>query len=365
MNARTKKIIKWVLIVTGAIIVLLAATVSIYFALLYNSIYEPIPYVSRDGSYIMPEFPESDIELIDDESDYYEDDSEDDISYDDTSEGSTVSKGGSGGSLRPPKETPIYIVEPIDENILNILLVGFDVYEPYYGRSDSMMLLSYNKKTGEITLTSFLRDILVPIEGHGWNRLNSACRFGSVGLTINTINEVFQLDIQHYVSVDFTGFPKLIDSMGGVTVSITKEEATYVNNNYSWGVSAGNVKLNGEKALKFARIRHLSGGDFNRTERQRRILTAVINEMFSRKNPSESVSLVNQGLKNVKTNLSAGTIVSLVYDFMSKDYTGIDAGSVPSDKSTYSLARYNGMSIIKLNFDKNVVILHERIYGKE
>ena len=370
MKDRTKKTIKWSLAVLGAIILLLAITVVVSLIYAYGSIYEPIPFIERESSYVMPEVPESDIIPISDESEYYDDESDYDYSYEESENNSSSAtsraSGGGGGSTKKPKETPIYIVEPIDKDILNILLVGRDVNETSgsHGRSDSMMLLSYNKKNGEVALTSFLRDTLVPIAGYGWNRLNAAHSFGGVGLSINTINEVFQLDIQHYVSIDFGGFIRSVDLIGGVMVRITKEEAAYLRDVFDLDIKAGDVKLNGDAALKFSRIRHLPGGDFSRTERQRRLLTAVIKQMFDLKNPVESVSMMNKCLKYVKTNLEAGTIASLINDFLSKDSADIETGAVPADK-TYYMARYNGMSILKVDYEKNRKILFERIYGKE
>ena len=372
MKERTKKTLKWVFIAAGSLIFLIISTIIIAFFLIHNSIYEPVSFVERESSYVMPDFPESDVIPIEDESFLPDDESEDEISFDesipDTSGSSDKSgtPGGSGGSggTYVPKETPIYIVEPIDENILNILLVGRDVFDSLGGRSDSMMLLSYNKKTGEIILTSFLRDSLVPIEGHGWNRLNTTYRFGNVGLTINTINEIFQLDIQHYVSVDYSGFIELINRIGGVSVYISQEEANYLNEKYNWDISKGEHHLNGSRALIFSRIRKLSGGDFNRTERQRRLLSAVIKKITETYSAGETVPILYDALKQVKTNLPRSSIISLIYGFMAKDTLSIGTGAVPAS-GTYSLVRYNGMSVIRLDFQKNIDIIHERIYGKE
>ncbi|HAN21901.1 MAG: hypothetical protein A2Y15_06155 [Clostridiales bacterium GWF2_36_10] len=346
MKDRTKKTLKWTLISICSLLILIVLTILILLVLAYNKIYEQIPYVERESSYVMESKPEG-IEYVSDES----------YTEDETSINETISEA---------EKTPIYIKEPIDKNIINVLLVGRDVTQSSgsSGRSDSMMLLSYNKTTGEVTINSFLRDCYVPIEGHSWNRLNATYSIGGVGMTINTINEIFDLDIQHYISIDFNGFIGLIDKIDGVTISITGVEAEYMNEHYSCGFTAGEVTLDGDTALKFARIRKIavSGGDFNRTERQRRILVSAINKMLNLNDIGKTISLINNGLEYVKTNLSSGNIISLTSDFVSKKNSDIKTGAIPAE-GTWSYAMINRMSIIDLNFDENKNILHKRIYG--
>ncbi len=261
------------------------------------------------------------------------------------------------------KETPIYIVEPIDKTIINVLLIGRDVYSSSggNGRSDSMMVLSYNKNTGKVSINSLLRDSLVPIENHGWNRLNASYSWGGAGLTINTINDVYGLDIQHYISIDYNGFINLIDKIEGVTVFVSKKEADYMNRNYGKNYTEGEVSFDGKMALEFARIRKGLGDDWGRTERQRRIIVAAMNKVLELDNVGDIVTLINDNIRFVKTNLSSGTIISLAYDFFDKNNSNIETDVIPA-KDTWYYATYRGMSIIKINFDENKRILHERIY---
>lgn len=91
--------------------------------------------------------------------------------------------------------------------MLNILVLGTDSRNVTLdrGRSDTMIVVSYNKKEGTIKMVSLLRDALIPIEGYGWNRINTAYFFGGVGLAVNTVNQLFGLDIQSFVVVDING----------------------------------------------------------------------------------------------------------------------------------------------------------------
>lgn len=343
-KSRAKKVTKWALLSVASIIVLVILAILIVMAVLYNGIYESPDFKPRDFSYVRPGAP-GDIEDISDQSDF---------SY-----GEDISTDA-GADL----STPIYIVEPKNENILNILLIGRDVNESSgsNGRSDSMMLLTYNKESGDVKLTSFLRDSLVPIADYGWSRLNATYSWGGVGLTINTLNEIYDLDIQYYVSIDYSGFTSVIDSIDGVTVNLTKAEAQYLNKNNGFNFSAGDVTLNGKQALAYSRIRKIDS-DWNRTDRQRKVITSVMNKALNMNDTGKVVSLIADGLKYVKTNLKSGDIFNLARNFLSMDNYNVDATAIPTE-GTWSYGKYKGMSIIKIDFDKNIDFLKKRIYGE-
>ena len=119
----------------------------------------------------------------------------------------------------------------IAKTIHNILVIGTDVddNERETGRSDVMMLLSYNPNTNKACLTSFMRDIWIDIPNHGYNRLNAAHAIGGPEMLIDTLNENFSLDIESYVLIDFFGLISIVDSIGGIEIHITREEAVYIN----------------------------------------------------------------------------------------------------------------------------------------
>ena len=116
-----------------------------------------------------------------------------------------------------------------NSDVVNVLLVGSDSRDPNaeLGRSDSMILVSYNKAENKATALSFLRDTLVEIDGYGQSKLGHTFAYGGVGLTINTINKQFDLDIQDYIIVNFENLVGIIDELGGIPVKLTEEEAEY------------------------------------------------------------------------------------------------------------------------------------------
>lgn len=182
----------------------------------------------------------------------------------------------------------IYKVNQKDPDIINILLVGMDArsYETV-SRSDCMIIASYNKKTHSVKLTSILRDTWAHLPEYGWSRINTATAYGGVGLLVNTVNELLDLDIQHYVQIRFEEFSTVIDILDGIDVELSQSEINYINRKLhnedrDWKnditASPGIVHLNGKQALWHCRNRSIGNSDFARTERQRDVLEIILNK---------------------------------------------------------------------------------------
>ncbi len=263
-------------------------------------------------------------------------------------------------------KTPIYKVEQKNPDIENILIIGTDSSDvtKERGRSDAQIILSYNKKTGEIKMTSVLRDSLVPIENRGWNRINAAYSFDGVGLAVNTINEVFDLDIQRFVVIDFNGVVDFIDAVGGVTINLTKAEVGYMKNRITdVDFKVGENRLDGESALVYMRIRWIDS-DFKRTSRQRNVISALANEILNQKNAAEIYELTHFAFKLVKTNITVTELASTVASIALNSSGGINIESqhVPySDAFSYKY--YNKMAIISFDIEDAARRVNEFIYG--
>lgn len=163
--------------------------------------------------------------------------------------------------------------------VTNILLLGVDGSADSSSRSDSMILVSLDAKHGKIKLTSFLRDSWIYIPSKGKSaKLNSACSYGGPQAVVDTLEYNYEIDIDHYVMVDFDMFTQIIDNLGGVEVEVTENEASFINRTTRHTVESGeNVRLNGAEALVYCRIRKLDS-DYMRTFRQRKVITALINQ---------------------------------------------------------------------------------------
>lgn len=263
-----------------------------------------------------------------------------------------------------------------NDGVFNILLIGSDERETVSGaRSDCMILCSLNEKTKEITLTSFMRDSYVSIEGHENNRLNASYAFGGTELLKDTIEKNFKIPIDRYVKVDFFAFMDIVDIIGGIDIELSDDEVRVLNDylnevNMILGEDgtdkiegpAGLYHLNGKQTLAYSRNRYTGNSDFSRTERQRKILLAI-KDKVSGLNPIELCKLVDAGLPYVTTDISEGEFLSLLVDFPSYIKNDIASNRVPYD-GAYEPATINKMAVLSLDFNKNIDNLKRDIYGE-
>ena len=248
---------------------------------------------------------------------------------------------------------------------INVLLVGVDAREnEEASRSDTMMLVTLDKKNKQIKLTSFLRDSYVEIAGtNSWNKLNAAYFRGGVQTLSDTIELNFKVDIQYYAIVDFEIFQTIVDEIGGIRVDVTEKESYYT---YHSGfvkvpvrIEAGeDVLLNGEQALWYSRIRYLDS-DFKRTERQRKVIKAIVDKA-STMSLTKLYSLAEAIVPLVKTNMSTNQILSLgLTAFKNKMYQyPIIQHSIPAD-GTWSDKNVSGVGAsLVMNMEENQALLH-------
>ena len=220
-----------------------------------------------------------------------------------------------------------------DSKVLNVMLFGEDNKgEDDHGRTDTMILMSVDNRHKKLKLTSFQRDTYVYIPGYGNDKINAAYTIGGPKLTIQTIEANFGIKIDRYAVVDFDSFIKIIDTLGGIDMEVTKDEIEYINYQMykngqaeEWSTikdPAGVVHLNGQEALWYARDRGLtigedgneigiSGNDWDRTDRQRKLLTKMISDMKGA-GLSEIIEIVNEVGPKITTNLKKEEIMGLV-----------------------------------------------------
>jgi len=380
-KSKKKRILILCLLIPFVLIVGTAVGVTLPLIISYNNnAYEEVDIVERTDEYVMPETDPQPSEWADVTL------SEDELGRDLPGVTLPNSVNGGGGNIIEDSydrnasfgrnsntvsvygKTPIYKVAKKDPSIENILVIGTDSRDVTRerGRSDAMIVVSYNKRTGAVKMVSILRDSLVPIEGHGWNRINAAYSFDGIGLAVNTVNQLFNLDIQRFVVVDFNGVTDFIDKAGGVTISLTQAEVNYLTN-YSGGHVKYNVgpnKFNGDRALAYMRIRKIDS-DFGRTARQRNVIETLAKKIVKEKSLSEIYDLTNFAFGLVKTNISITELTSVIGDIASsaiRKGLNIQSQHVPySDAFAYKY--YNGMAIISFNIDDAARRVNNFIYG--
>ncbi len=237
----------------------------------------------------------------------------------------TLPSGYTGVTINPSDVTlpsaPEILVS--HNQIVNIMLVGQDRRDNqnYRTQSDAMILCTINKKDKTITLTSFMRDLYVNIPGYGGNKLNAAYPRGGMPLLGQTLKENFGIQVDSFVVVDFKGFKKVVDVLGGVDIHLTQAEVTYLmttgsglgeSDSSSWALKPGINRLNGDQALAYSRIRAI-GDDFGRTERQRNVITAVLEKCKSL-NFGQLNTLLTELLPLVTTDMTNSQITNYMIE---------------------------------------------------
>lgn len=217
------------------------------------------------------------------------------------------------------------ITLPNDENVYNLLLIGVDRRDKtWYGNSDSMILMSINKDTKKVHMTSFMRDLYANIPGVGVKKLNAACAYGGGPLVVKTIQDNYKIPIDNYASVDFDAMIDIVDLVGGVEIDISSEEMRVANGYINEmcglaGVDASSHQLtqsgpqlmDGYQAVAYARIRYVGNADYQRTERQREVLEKIMKKC-SGLGVTELNDLANAILPEVTHNIDQSTLLSLI-----------------------------------------------------
>lgn len=247
----------------------------------------------------------------------------------------------------------------LQNKIYNVLLIGVDEEDNGNSRSDTMMLLTINKKKEQFQLTSFMRDLWVEIPGHESGRLNSAYTIGGADLLLKTISHNFDIQIDNYLLVDFKMFKKLIDGVGGVTVDITESEAKFINSTTHATVKPGTNTLNGDYALIYCRIRKLDS-DFMRTQRQRKVISSLF-EQIKNTNIFELARISSDILPLITTDISPLKMTFKLFSATGTLTYSTEQIRLPSD-GTYKNKTINSQAVLVPDIEENIDILHNFIF---
>ncbi len=263
------------------------------------------------------------------------------------------------------------IVPMSRSDVINVLLIGLDSRTglTYGGRSDTLILLSLNKTTKKINMTSFFRDTYCNIENNGqqsYNKINSSYAKGGANCLINTLESNFKVNIDYYVTVDFATFEDIIDELGGLRVTVQKYEADYINSTTKLNVPYGqNVVLDGEEALVFSRIRKCdSDSDVSRTRRQRMVITSLINTAKNA-NVFEINNMLDTLLPYVRTNLSKDQISSYILEALAGGWMNYDiVETTLSSKDVFRTGYVGKSSVVFMEFPLAAQRVQNAIYGE-
>lgn len=263
--------------------------------------------------------------------------------------------------VEQPSSAPTWSVKS-DDKVTNILLIGADQLEDGIQRSDSMMLVSIDNKTKTLRLVSFLRDLYVQIPTVGKNKLNASFSNGGAGLTMQTLENNFRINIDKYIMTDFNNFANIIDKMGGIDLTMTKEEAAYMNKIKGCNLTAGKNHLRGTLALYFSRMRYLDS-DFGRTGRQRQVIMAMM-EKIKKMNIVDFSSVMYDYLPLVTTNLNNQELLYLCSIGLNVTKYPVKTMHVPAN-DTYKEPTIDGVGqVLDPDLEQNCSKLREFLYGE-
>lgn len=294
--------------------------------------------------------------------------------------GVSVSAPAAGAARNEIGRIPVYVhpdfpIEKVgkkDWQVDNYLIIGIDSRGEEIARTDTMMVLSVDRRHGAIKLTSLMRDIEAELPGREGERdkLNAAYAFGGVGLLINTVNSLFDLDIQMFMQVDFWSATKIVDTMGGIAIPVSAEEVSAVNDvmgemNSLMGLDpdadllteAGEQQLNGRQTIAWARVRAV-GSDHARTGRQRYVVTAILRK-FSQLSLPRKLKAATAVLEEMQTNMRPIHLMQMGFGAMFAMRRMMDY-KVPADESMYTTDASNWNIVI--NRALQVPALHQFIY---
>lgn len=249
-----------------------------------------------------------------------------------------------------------------DKDISNILLIGQDRREGQgRQRSDSMIICTLNKKTNKIILTSVMRDMYVPIPGYSDNRINAAYQFGGMELLDQVMEDCLGVHIDANVEVDFEGFINSMAEIGNIDMQLNAAEAEYLNNGNNWSLKEGYNSLTPEQALAFARIRYVGRSDWERTDRQRRVLMSAFNNVKGM-DVTEMVSLADRIFPNVTTDMTNAQILGYIYTVLTNGMTQIESNRLPAEGTYTCETLRKGMEVLVPDLKANAECLKEYIY---
>ena len=264
------------------------------------------------------------------------------------------------------------------EEIYNVLLIGSD--ERVIGgnaRSDTMLLVSINKKTKQVVGTSFLRDLYVKIPEVGFKKLNASYAYGGVELLFDSLEYNFSIHVDRYITVNFQSFIKVVDILGGLDICVQEEELYWTNqyihasnlivgdeehSDYLEFANGSPQHLNGKQSLAYARMRYVGNGDFTRTERQRYVVTLIF-EKLKTMDADTLIELLDTILPEVTTNITTAEFLELILMLPEISTYEIVSWSVPNSDMGFKYINIDGDSFVGIDMNKYVGHIYDIVFS--
>ncbi|KOY83590.1 LCP family protein [Lysinibacillus macroides] len=247
--------------------------------------------------------------------------------------------------------------DAIKGDIENYLILGVDTRGEEKSRTDTMMVLSWNKANNDMKLVSFMRDIYADIPGYQSYKLNTAYYLDGVQLLKDTLTHMFGLPIHHYALIDFKNFEALVDILApnGVEMDVEKDMSEHIDVELKQGVH----RLNGQELLGYARFRQDAEGDFGRVARQQKVIEALKTELLTPTNMLHLPKFVGAAQGYITTDYSSAEEMQQVLKLLSKGKVNIEKATIPIEGS-YQFQNFShaGDSIV-IDVEQNKAFLSD------
>lgn len=223
---------------------------------------------------------------------------------------------------------------------VNILVLGVDERPDDIGRSDTIFVVTINPKTQDLAVISIPRDTRVKIPGHGEDKINHAYGYGKQKLSQSAVESLLGIKINYYVTVDFNGFKRIIDALGGITIDV--EKRMYYEDSWDHFVidlQPGVQKLDGAHAIGYVRYRD-EEGDIGRIGRQQKFMAAVVQQATQLGTIGRLPALIRELSGAVNTNMPTGEMINYAKIFNNARKQGLKAYTVPGTPAYISDVSY-------------------------
>ncbi len=264
------------------------------------------------------------------------------------------------------KEVPIYEQKKIDRFIFTMLIVVQNgSVSSDAKQTDMMFIASYNQLQQKFTVVSLSRDMLVPLSETEWKRINTAYSRGGIGMLINTVNDIFELDIQNYVVTGTDELTQLADDIKGIPATLTEAEAAYINAACGSNLSAGRQQLSGREIVTLLLDRTSDNkGDIGRADKQVEIVHDAFNYLQEQFDSAFLYPFFRTIFKSISTNVDFETLRGVGYEMAVSDDLTFTTLRLPFDDA-YTELNVDGSYAILPEFEKNRILLKQALYGKE
>lgn len=224
------------------------------------------------------------------------------------------------------------LLDVVAKNRINILVLGVDERADDVGRSDTSFVVTLDTEAKKITVLSIPRDSRVKIAGHGWDKFNHAFAFGGLPLSKSTAENLLGVSIHYTVTIDFKGFMRMIDALGGITIDVEKRMRYSDPYDDDGGLVIdlypGVQRLSGKEAIKYVRYRD-EEGDIGRVARQQKFLKALLKELASPQTVVRLPELAKEFYGAVKTDMPLSKILKLLPAVQEAASSGLATATVP------------------------------------